>query len=164
MGTVEDAYDNAMAECFLPAWNVNSSLGGAGKPRPKHAWPCLPGSKLGTTPYRRHPASTYLLPNNFERKHTEKIIDTENQIIPEPYQAAPCVRENGSGPTSLLRGRRVSQPTWTIDSIAGQSCIHSMQHSSTDCRWKRALLEPGTTQSEKTACRCETSLRASGRI
>ena len=34
-------------------------------------------------PHRRHSALNYLLPNNFQRKHTQKIIDTESQLIPE---------------------------------------------------------------------------------
>jgi putative transposase len=49
MGSVGDAYDNAMAESFFAAWNVNSLTDSHGRQRLKQKWPFLHGLKVGTT-------------------------------------------------------------------------------------------------------------------
>ena len=50
MGTVGDAYDNAMAESFFASLECELiNRRSCGSPRPKLAPRCLPGSKVGTT-------------------------------------------------------------------------------------------------------------------
>ena len=50
MGTVGDAYDNAMAESFFATPRVRADRPArAGRPRPRRAWRCSPTSRAGTT-------------------------------------------------------------------------------------------------------------------
>jgi putative transposase len=49
MGSVGDAYDNAMAESFFARSSASRSTGESGRPRPKPDWPCSRTSRVGTT-------------------------------------------------------------------------------------------------------------------
>ena len=49
MGSVGDAYDNAMAESFFASLECELIDGAAGSPSPRPAWPSSPGSRVGTT-------------------------------------------------------------------------------------------------------------------
>ena len=83
MGTVGDAYDNAMAESFFASLECELIA--------RRSWRTKTEARLAVStwieswynPDRRHSALNYLSPNNFERKHQENTINTESQTIPE---------------------------------------------------------------------------------
>ena len=83
MGTVGDAYDNAMAESFFASLECELIA--------RRSWKTTTEARLAVftwieswyNPHRRHSALNYLSPNNFERKHRENTINTETQIIAE---------------------------------------------------------------------------------
>lgn len=68
---------------FLPAWNVSSSRGVAGRPRPRHAWRCLPGSRVGITHAGGIQDCITCPPITFERKHQQLSTHTKNQLVHE---------------------------------------------------------------------------------
>ncbi len=51
MGSVGDAYDNAMCESFSPRWNVSFWSGAGLRPRQWPKWPASALSKAGTIPF-----------------------------------------------------------------------------------------------------------------
>jgi len=83
MGTVGDAYDNAMAESFFATLECELIA--------RRSWQNKTEARLAVftwiesryNPVRRHSGLNYQSPNNFERMHQEKINNAENQIITE---------------------------------------------------------------------------------
>jgi len=83
MGTVGDAYDNAMAESFFASLECELIA--------RRSWKTKTDARLAVftwieswyNPRRRHSGLNYQSPNTFERKQQEKTINIENQIIPE---------------------------------------------------------------------------------
>lgn len=83
MGTVGDAYDNAMAESFFASLECEVIA--------RRSWKTKTDARLAVftwieswyNPRRRHSGLNYQSPNTFERKQQEKTINTENQIIQE---------------------------------------------------------------------------------
>ena len=83
MGTVGDAYDNAMAESFFATLECELIA--------RRSWQNKTEARLAVftwiesryNPVRRHSGLNYQSPNNFERMHQEKINHAENQIITE---------------------------------------------------------------------------------
>ena len=75
MGSVGDAYDNAMAESFFASldavrcWN-RRSLPKPGRSEDGYFWS---GSKVGTNPHRRHSSLGYRSPVNYERAHAARL-------------------------------------------------------------------------------------------
>ena len=64
MGTVGDAYDNAMAESFFARRSC--------KTKTEARLAVFTWIESRYNPVRRHSGLDYLSPNNFERKHQEK--------------------------------------------------------------------------------------------
>lgn len=83
MGTVGDAYDNAMAESFFASLECELIARRSWKTKTEARMAVFTWIESWYNPHRRHSALNYLSPNNFERKHTERIIEAESQIIPE---------------------------------------------------------------------------------
>ena len=83
MGTVGDAYDNAMAESFFASLECELIARRSWKTKTEARMAVFTWIESWYNPHRRHSALNYLSPNNFERKHKEKIIDAQSQIIPE---------------------------------------------------------------------------------
>jgi putative transposase len=83
MGTVGDAYDNAMAESFFASLECELIARRSWKTKTKARMAIFTWIESWYNLHRRHCALNYLSPNNFKRKHTEKIIEVENQLIPE---------------------------------------------------------------------------------
>ena len=81
MGTVGDAYDNAMAESIFASLECELIARRNWKTKTEARMAVFSWIESWYNPHRRHSALKYLSPNNFERKRTEKIIDTESQII-----------------------------------------------------------------------------------
>jgi len=83
MGTVGDAYDNAMAESFFASLECELIA--------RRSWKTKTDARLAVftwieswyNPRRRHSGLNYQSPNTFERKQQEETINTENQIIQE---------------------------------------------------------------------------------
>jgi len=51
MGSVGDAYDNAMCESFFATLECGCWTGAGSRPKPTPRWPASASSKAGTTPY-----------------------------------------------------------------------------------------------------------------
>ncbi len=66
MGTVGDAYDNAMAESFFATWSGKCSTATGSKPRPKPRARSSVGWKVGTIPTDVHSSLGYRSPANYE--------------------------------------------------------------------------------------------------
>jgi putative transposase len=83
MGSVGDAYDNAMAESFFASLECELIA--------RRSWETKTEARLAVftwieswyNPRRQHSGLNYQSPNNFERKHQQKSINTENQIVYE---------------------------------------------------------------------------------
>ena len=56
MGSVGDAYDNAMCESFFATLECGCWTGAGSRPKPTPRWPASASSKAGTTPYAYIPA------------------------------------------------------------------------------------------------------------
>ena len=83
MGTVGDAYDNAMAESFFATLECELIARRSWKTKTEARLSVFTWIESWYNPHRRHSALNYLSPNNFERKQQEKPIASENQTIPE---------------------------------------------------------------------------------
>ena len=72
MGSVGDAYDNAMAESFFATLECELLARRPGsKRRPRHATPSSSFIEGFYNPRRRHSSLEYLSPVEFERRHRE---------------------------------------------------------------------------------------------
>ena len=83
MGTVGDAYDNAMAESFFASLECELIARRSWKTKIEARLAVFTWIESWYNPHRRHSALNYLSPNNFQRKLQQKAINTETQIIPE---------------------------------------------------------------------------------
>jgi putative transposase len=83
MGTVGDAYDNAMAESFFASMECELIARRSWKTKTEARLAVFTWIESRYNPVRRHSGLNYLSPNNFERKHQEKINTVEHQIIHE---------------------------------------------------------------------------------
>ena len=83
MGTVGDAYDNAMAESFFASLECELIARRTWKTKTEARLAVFTWIESWYNPRRRHSGLNYQSPNNFERKHQEGVNNTESQIIPE---------------------------------------------------------------------------------
>ena len=83
MGTVGDAYDNAMAESFLASLECELIARRSWKTKTEARLAVFTWIESRYNPRRRHSGLNYQSPNTFERKQQEKTINTENLIIQE---------------------------------------------------------------------------------
>ena len=83
MGTVGDAYDNAMADSLFASLECKLIARRSCKTKTEARIAVFIWMECWYNPHRRHSVLNYHSPNNCERKHTEKIIEAESQIIPE---------------------------------------------------------------------------------
>ena len=83
MGTVEDAYDNAMAESFFASLECELIARRTWKTKTEARLAVFTWIESWYNPRRRHSGLNYQSPNNFERKHQEKLDAAANQIIYE---------------------------------------------------------------------------------
>ena len=83
MGTVGDAYDNAMAESFFATLECELIARRSWKTKTEARLAIFTWIESWYNPHRRHLGLNYLSPNNFERKHQENTVITETQIILE---------------------------------------------------------------------------------
>jgi len=83
MGTVGDAYDNAMAESFFASLECELIARRTWKTKTEARLAVFTWIESRYNPVRRHSGLNYQSPNNFERMHREKINNAENQIITE---------------------------------------------------------------------------------
>mgnify|MGYP000022193746 FL=1 len=83
MGTVGDAYDNAMAESFFASLECELIARRTWKTKSEARLAVFTWIESWYNPRRRHSGLNYQSPNNFERKHQQNTINTENQIIHE---------------------------------------------------------------------------------
>lgn len=83
MGTVGDAYDNAMAESFFASLECELIARRSWKTKIEARLAVFTWIESRYNPVRRHSGLGYQSPNNFERKHQETIINTKNQIFHE---------------------------------------------------------------------------------
>lgn len=83
MGTVGDAYDNAMAESFFASLECELIARCSWKTKTEARLAVFTWIESRYNPVRRHSGLNYMSPNNFERMHQEKCNTAENQIITE---------------------------------------------------------------------------------
>ena len=83
MGTVGDAYDNAMAESFFASLECELIARRSWKTKTEARLAVFTWIASRYNPRRRHSGLNYQSPNTFERKQQEKTINTENLIIQE---------------------------------------------------------------------------------
>ena len=83
MGTVGDAYDNAMAESFFASLECELIARRSWKTKTEARLAVFTWIESWYNPRRRHSGLDYQSPNNFERKHQQKSTNTENQMIQE---------------------------------------------------------------------------------
>jgi putative transposase len=83
MGTVGDAYDNAMAESFFASLECELIARRSWKTKTEARLAVFTWIESWYNPRRRHSGLNYQSPNTFERKQQGKTINTENQIIQE---------------------------------------------------------------------------------
>ena len=83
MGTVGDAYDNAMAESFFASLECELIARRSWKTKTEARLVVFTWIESWYNPRRRHSGLNYQSPNTFERKQQDKTINTENQIIQE---------------------------------------------------------------------------------
>ena len=83
MGTVGDAYDNAMAESFFASLECELIARRSWKTKTEARLAVFTWIESWYNPRRRHSGLNYQSPNNFERKHQQISTHTVNQLIHE---------------------------------------------------------------------------------
>ena len=83
MGTVGDAYDNAMAESFFATLECELIDRRVWKTHTEARLAIFTWIESWYNPHRRHSSIGYLSPINFERQHAQRQKDTEHQPQPE---------------------------------------------------------------------------------
>ena len=83
MGSVGDAYDNAMAESFFASLECELIARRNWKTKTEARLAVFTWIESWYNPCRRRSGLKYLSPNNFERKYHELKIDTENHVVTE---------------------------------------------------------------------------------
>ena len=81
MGSVGDAYDNAMAESFFASLECELIAMRSWKTKTEARLAVFNWIESWCSPRRRHSGLIYKSLNNFKRKHQEKIINTATLII-----------------------------------------------------------------------------------
>jgi putative transposase len=74
MGSVGDAYDNAMCESFFASLECELLARRRSRPKPRPAWPSSPTSRAGTIPLRLHSALGYKSPAAFEKEQRQPSL------------------------------------------------------------------------------------------
>lgn len=85
MGSVGDAYDNAMAESFFASLECELVARRSWKTKTEARLAVFTWIESWYNPCRRHSGLNYQSPNNFERKHHEMKISSDNQVLNELY-------------------------------------------------------------------------------
>lgn len=80
MGTVGDAYDNAMAESFFASLECELINRRSWRTQAQARTALFTWIESWYNPRRRHSAIDYLSPNNFERKHTEHVHPAQHGL------------------------------------------------------------------------------------
>ena len=83
MGSVGDAYDNAMAESFFASLECELIARRSWKTKTEARLAVFTWIEAWYNPRRRHSGLNYQSPNNFERNHLKKSNYTENQLVYE---------------------------------------------------------------------------------
>ena len=83
MGTVGDAYDNAMAESFFASLECELIARRSWKTKTEVRLAVFTWIESWYNPRRRHSGLNYQSPNKFEKEHQKKTLNTGNQIIQE---------------------------------------------------------------------------------
>jgi len=83
MGTVGDAYDNAMAESFFASLECELIARRSWKTKTEARLAVFTWIESWYNPRRRHSGLDYLSPDNFERKHQQLSTHTEKQLVHE---------------------------------------------------------------------------------
>jgi putative transposase len=83
MGTVGDAYDNAMAESFFASLECELIARCWWKNKTEARLAVFTWMESWYNPRRRHSGLNYQSPNNFESNHQQNHINAENQTIHE---------------------------------------------------------------------------------
>ena len=83
MGSVGDAYDNAMAESFFASLECELIARRSWKTKTEARLAVFTWIESWYNPCRRHSGLNYQSPNNFERKHHEMKISSDNQVLNE---------------------------------------------------------------------------------
>ena len=106
MGTVGDAYDNAMAESFFASLECELIDRRVWKTHTEARLAIFTWIESWYNPHRLHSSLGYLSPINFERQHAQKKKDTANQAQPvqdglptgccAPVDKPPHVRRKGT--------------------------------------------------------------------
>ena len=106
MGTVGDAYDNAMAESFFATLECELIDRRVWKTHTEARLAIFTWIESWYNPHRRHSSIGYLSPINFERQHAQRQKDTAHQPQPEqnglptgccaPVDKPPHVRREGT--------------------------------------------------------------------
>jgi putative transposase len=106
MGTVGDAYDNAMAESFFATLECELIDRRVWKTHTQARLAIFTWIESWYNPHRRHSSIGYLSPINFERQHTQRQKDLANLAMPAqhglptgccaPVDKPPHVRREGT--------------------------------------------------------------------
>jgi putative transposase len=106
MGTVGDAYDNAMAESFFATLECELIDRRVWKTHTEARLAIFTWIESWYNPHRRHSSIEYLSPINFERQHTQRQKDIANLALPvqnglttgccAPVDKPPHVRRKGT--------------------------------------------------------------------
>ena len=83
MGTVGNAYDNAMANSFFASLECELIARRIWKTKTEARLAVFTWIESWYNPRRRHLGLNYQSPSNFERKHHEKLDTADDQIISE---------------------------------------------------------------------------------
>ena len=83
MGSVGDAYDNAMAESFFASLECELIARRSWKTKTEARLAVFTWIESWYNPRRRHSGLNYQSPNNFERTHQQKSDHTEKQLVCE---------------------------------------------------------------------------------
>lgn len=83
MGTVGDAYDNAMAESFFATLECELIARRSWKTKTEARLAVFTWIESWYNPRRRHSGLNYQSPNNFERKHQQISTHIKNQLVHE---------------------------------------------------------------------------------
>ena len=83
MGTVGDAYDNAMAESFFASLECELINRRSWKTKTQARLDVFAWIESWYNPHRRHSGINYLSPNDFEMEHKKRQLNTTNQLKPK---------------------------------------------------------------------------------
>lgn len=87
MGTVGDAYDNAMAESFFASLECELIARRTWKSKTEARLEVFTWIEAWYNPRRRHSALNYLSPINFERSQADPTVTDDNTSVHHPVTA-----------------------------------------------------------------------------